>query len=349
MNAVEIATRAIGPGHPCCVIAEAGVNHNGDLALAKRLIDAAVEAGADAVKFQTFRADRLASAAAPKAAYQLRATDRRESQREMLRRLELSEPAHRALMAHCRQRRILFLSSAFEEVSADLLHRLSVRAFKIPSGEITNLPFLGHVARMGRPMIVSTGMATLEEVEQAMQTIRQAKNDQVILLHCVSDYPADPSDANLRAMHTMAEAFHVPVGYSDHTPGIEVALAAVALGACVIEKHLTLGRQLDGPDHHASIEPQEFVALVKGIRTVEAALGDGIKRPSASEHDVAAVARKSVVAAKDIPTGTRLTAELLAIQRPGTGIPPSMLAQVIGRTAVNDIPAETVLTMEMLK
>lgn len=343
---IKIAGRLIGPRRPCFIIAEAGVNHNGDLALAKQLVDAAVTAGADAVKFQTFKAERLASASAPKAAYQLQTTDRSESQLEMLRRLELSEPAHRALMAYCQEWRILFLSSPFEEESADVLEQLGVCAFKIPSGELTNLPFLEHVARKGKPMIVSTGMSTLAEVEQAVQAIRQMKNSQVVLLHCVSDYPADPSDANLRAMQTMADAFKVPVGYSDHTPGIEVALAAVALGACVIEKHFTCDRTLPGPDHRASLEPDELRRLVQGIRMVESALGDGRKAPVPREANTAAVARKSLVAARDIPAGSLLTEESIAIKRPGTGLPPAMLPSLVGRKTLRDIPVDTLLTLE---
>ncbi|MBI3021808.1 MAG: N-acetylneuraminate synthase [Candidatus Omnitrophica bacterium] len=343
-----IAERSVGPGQPCLIIAEAGVNHNGDMALARRLIDAAAEAGADAVKFQTFKAERLASASAPKAAYQWQATDRWESQREMLRRLELSESAHRGLMVSCQQRGILFLSSAFEEESADLLERLGVCAFKIPSGELTNLRFLEHVAQKGKPMIVSTGMSTLSEVEQAVQIIRRARNDQLILLHCVSDYPANPSDANLRAMHTMAEAFNVPVGYSDHTPGVDVALAAVALGACVIEKHFTLDRALPGPDHRASLEPNELRQLVEGIRRVEAALGHGRKEPAQREAPTAAVARKSLVAARDIPAGSLLTETLIVAKRPGTGLPPALLPQLVGRKTVHDIPAGALLTLDMV-
>ncbi len=346
---IEIAGRRIGRGHPCLIMAEAGVNHNGDLALARLLVDAAKAAGADAVKFQTFDADRLASAAAPKAGYQLATTDARESQRDMLRRLQLSTQAHEELMAYCRQREILFLSTPFEEASADLLERLGVAAFKLPSGELTNLSLLAHVARKGKPMIVSTGMATMDDVEQAVRTIRATGHDAFLLLHCVSNYPADPGEANLRAMRTMEEAFGVPVGYSDHTSGIEVSLAAVALGACVIEKHLTLNRELPGPDHAASLEPAEFAACVRGIRVVERSLGDGRKQPSPREVATAAAARKSLVAACDIPRGSRLTRQHLAIKRPGTGFAPSMLDQILGRTAAADIPADTVLTQEMLQ
>lgn len=344
---VTIAGRQIGSGQPCFIIAEAGVNHNGDPELARQLIDVAKTAGADAVKFQLFRADRLASAAAPKAGYQVRTTGGGESQLEMLRRLELPLEAHRALWDYCRARGMLFLSSPFDEDSADWLDALGVAAFKIPSGELTNLPFLAHVARKGKSLIVSTGMATLAEVEAAVRTIDAAGNRDVVLLHCVSNYPANPAEANLRAMQTMAEAFGLPVGYSDHTPGIEVALAAVALGACVIEKHFTLDRTLPGPDHRVSLEPQELVALVRGIRTVEAALGHGRKEPAPSEADTAAVARKSLVAAKDIAKGSTVTADSIAIKRPGTGLPPAVLDHLLGRTAIREIPADTLLTMEM--
>ncbi len=350
MTSVSIGSHEVGEGHSCFVIAEAGVNHNGDLALAQRLVDAAVDAGADAVKFQTFQADRLAAAMAPKAAYQRMRTNGYESQLEMLRRLELSSSAHETLVRHCRARGILFLSSAFDEASADLLERLDVPAFKIPSGELTNLPLLEHLARKGRPLIVSTGMATLEEVEQAVRAIRRAGAvPPLVLLHCVSSYPAPADHANLRAMDTLAGSFGCPVGYSDHTEGLEVALAAAARGACVIEKHLTLDRSLPGPDHHASSTPDEFPRLVHSIRVVEGALGDGRKAPAACERPIADVARKSLVTARDVPAGARLTAEAIAIKRPGTGLPPARLADVIGRVAARMIPADTLLSEEMLR
>jgi len=348
MDAVQIADRLIGRGQPCLVIAEAGVNHNGQVELAKRLIDAAAAAGADAVKFQTFDAGKLADRTAPKAAYQLRTTDRGESQLDMLRRLELPHAAYGPLQARAARRRLFFFSSPFDEASADFLERLDVPAFKIASGEITDVPLLRHIARKGRPVILSTGMSTLREVREAVEVIRRAGNEQVILLHCVSNYPADPADANLRAMRTMAKACGAPVGYSDHTPGIEVALAAVALGACVIEKHLTLDRSLPGPDHQASLEPGQLRALVRGIRTVEAALGHGRKEPARSEAATAAVVRKSVVAARRIPTGTALTARLLAAKRPGTGWPPSRRDELIGRRTKTDIPRGAMLTRDML-
>ena len=308
-----------------------------------------MEAGADAVKFQTFRSDRLAAPSAPKARYQAQATGREESQLEMLRRLELSEDAHRTLTAHCRARGILFLSTPFDEESADVLEQLGVPAFKISSGEVTNLPLLTHVAKKGKPMIVSTGMSTLTEVRAAVQAIRRHLSEGLVLLHCVSSYPADPADANLRAMSTMARTFRTPVGFSDHTPGLTVALAAAALGACVIEKHLTLDRTLPGPDHRISLEPGEFTALVREVRIVESSLGHGRKEPVASESEIAAVARKSLVAARTIPAGSRLTEQAIAIKRPGTGFSPAMLGQLIGRTATREIPAGTVLTQEMIR
>lgn len=346
---IDIGGRPIGNGHACFIIAEAGVNHNGDMEMARRLVDVAVESDADAVKFQTFKADRLVTECAPKADYQLETTDAGESHYQMLRRLELSSGAHDELVHYCHRRKIVFLSTPFDEESADALETLGVPAFKISSGEITNLPFLEHVARKAKPMIISTGMSTLEEVEAAVKVVFKAGNRNLVLLHCVTDYPADPRDANLRAMDTMAEAFGVPVGFSDHTPGIEVALAAVARGACVLEKHFTLDCSLPGPDHRASLEPDDLARLVKGIRTVEAALGHGRKEPAESEAKIAAAARKSIVAARDIPAGTPLTAELLSFKRPGTGLPPSRLRELVGRVTAKAIAADTVLTLEMLR
>lgn len=345
---IKIANRIIGVDHPCFIIAEAGVNHNGDITVAHRLVDVAAESGADAIKFQTFLADRLVTSVAPKADYQLQTTDAAESQYDMLKRLELSEQAHRELITHCSEKRIIFLSTPFDEESADLLDALNVPAFKIPSGEITNLPFLDHVARKARPMIVSTGMASLGEVESAVRVITSTGNTQIILLHCVSNYPAEPADINLRAMQTMAQAFGVPVGFSDHTLGIEIALAAVALGAAVIEKHFTLDRSLPGPDHQASLEPDELKAMVHGIRNITFALGDGRKQPVPSEANTAAVARKSVIARRAIPQGVTLSENDLAILRPGSGLPPMMLPYLLGRITRVDITQGTLITLEML-
>ncbi len=348
MGSIEVAGHSIGLGDPCFIIAEAGVNHNGSLEMARQLIDAAAEVGADAIKFQTFQAERLAAPGAPKASYQMRTTDHNESQFDLLRRLELAPNAHQDLIAYAQEKRLVFLSSPFDEESADLLVGLGLPALKIPSGEITNLPFLAHVAHQGKPMIVSTGMSRLGEVEKALETIEAAGSPDVILLHCVSNYPADPADVNLRAMQTMATAFRKPVGYSDHTFGVEAALGAVALGACVIEKHVTLDRGLPGPDHLASSEPHELAALIRSIRTLEAALGDGRKGPAKSEANTASVARKSLVAARDIGAGELLTDELIAVKRPGTGLQPALGPYLVGRVARVGIPAGSVIALEML-
>lgn len=346
---VDISAHQVGEGHPCFIIAEAGVNHNGSLDMARQLVDAAVESGSDAVKFQTFKADELVTPDAPKAEYQMRTTDGTESQYEMIRRLELTLEMHQKLIEYCHERGILFMSSPFDESSADLLDDFDVPVFKIPSGEITNLPFLAHVAAKGKPMIVSTGMANLAEVETAIETIRYAGGKEVVLLQCVSNYPAEPAQANLRAMKTMEQKFEVPIGYSDHTQGIEVAIAAAALGATVIEKHFTLDRSLPGPDHEASLEPGELDAMVKGIRIAEAALGTGDKVPFASEASTADVARKSLVAAIDISAGTVLTKELVGIKRPGTGLPPAMRAEIIGKTIRTALAAGTLISLEMVE
>lgn len=345
---IRIGERVIGAGQPCFVIAEAGVNHNGSLEMARRLVDAAVQAAADAVKFQTFRSEKAISPFAPKAAYQVETTGAGESQLEMVRKLELPPEAFRELKSYCAQRGILFLSTPFDDESADLLDELGMAAFKVPSGEITNLPFLEHVARKGKPLIVSTGMCELEEVRTAVDCLQRAGARELALLHCVSSYPAPAASINLRAMATLRETFGVPVGFSDHTLGIAIPLAAVALGACIVEKHMTLDCKLPGPDHRASLEPGDFAAMVAGIRAVEASLGDGAKRPAAEERNTAEVARRSLVAACAIPAGTVLRAEHIAILRPGTGLAPALREQVIGRRAARDIPAGTLLTWEML-
>jgi N-acetylneuraminate synthase len=348
VDAIKIAEKYVGAGHPCFIIAEAGVNHNGDLELARQLVDVAVASGSDAVKFQTYTTEKVMSRLAPKAEYQLQTTEVKESQFEMSKGLELPLEAFQDLKAYCDRLGILFLSSPFDEDSIDLLASLGVAAFKVPSGEITNLPYLTRMAKYGRPMIVSTGMAYLSEVETAVQTIEKAGNRQYALLHCVSNYPADPANINLRAMHTLSRAFDMPSGYSDHTPGIEIPLAAVAMGACVVEKHFTTDRNLPGPDQLASLEPTELTAMVQGIRTVESAIGNGRKDPAASEANTAAVARKSLVAARNIPANTKLTEELIAIKRPGTGLAPVQRDNLLGRTTIVDISEDSLLTWEML-
>jgi N,N'-diacetyllegionaminate synthase len=348
MKRIDIGTHIIGPGHPCFIIAEAGVNHNGDEKTALALIDAAKSAGADAVKFQSFKADNVITPGAPKAAYQKQTTSADESQLDMVKRLELSADVHWRLQAHCRETGILFLSTPFDEENADLLESMGLPLVKVPSGEITNLDFIRYVAAKGKPLLVSTGMACLGEVETAVRTVELTGNDRLALLHCVSNYPAHAADVNLRAMAVMSEAFGLPVGYSDHTLGMEVALAAVALGACVIEKHFTLDRAMPGPDHRASLEPHELAAMVRGIRTVESAMGNGRKQPAPSEAAVAEVARRSLVAAMDIKSGTVLTAGMIAVKRPGTGLAPSFKSIVVGRRAVQDIPAGALLSWESI-
>jgi N,N'-diacetyllegionaminate synthase len=344
---IRIGDHSIGPNKPCFFIAEAGVNHNGNVETAHRLVEAAARCGADAIKFQTFKAERVVTQSAPKADYQRQTTDRSESQFDMLKKLELDAQAHRALLEHCRDIQLLFLSTPFDEESVDLLDQLGLPAFKTPSGEITNLRYLEHVARKGKPMIVSTGMSYLGEVEAAVQTIEKTGNPDLVLLHAVSNYPAAPSDINLRAMETMMKAFGVPVGYSDHTSGMEVPLAAAALGACVIEKHFTLDRNLPGPDHKASMEPAEVEGLIKGIRMVQQALGNGRKEPAASEMNTALATRKSLVAACFLPAGTVVGEEAISLKRPGTGLPPSFLKYLVGRKTRMDIPADAVLSLDM--
>lgn len=329
------------------IIAEAGVNHNGDLALARQLIDVAAAAGADIVKFQTFTADRLATRAAPKADYQSENTGTTESQHDMLRRLELTPEMHRELIAHCGKRHIGFLSTGFDVESIDLLVSLGQEQFKIPSGEITNLPYLRHLGRLGKAVILSTGMATLNEVEAAVDTLERAgtPRTRMTVLHCTTEYPAPMGDVNLRAMQSMHAALGVRVGYSDHTPGIEVAIAAVAMGATLIEKHFTLDRKLPGPDHRASLEPHELRAMVAAIRNIELAMGDGIKRPAPSEAKNQAVARKSLVASRQIAAGEIFSAANLTAKRPGTGISPMRWDDIVGRRAPRDFSADELIEL----
>ncbi len=333
---------------PCFIIAEAGVNHNGRLDLALRLVDVAVEAGADAVKFQTFIAEQVMSSGAPKAAYQQQTTGADESQLDMVKRLQLDFDSFRQIKDYCDRRGILFLSTPFDWTSADFLDDLGVPLFKVPSGEVVNHPFLEYLARKGKPIIMSTGMCYLSEVDEALRVIRRYNNQPLALLHCTSNYPAAVADVNLLAMQTMSAAFQLPVGYSDHTQGIEIALAAVALGARVIEKHFTLDKTLFGPDHLSSLEPQELQAMVHGIRKVEGSLGHGRKEPAPSEADVAAVARRSLVAACDLPAGTVLTEAHIAILRPGTGIPPMLRTYLLGRTVRTAISVGSLLEWRQL-
>jgi N,N'-diacetyllegionaminate synthase len=329
------------------IIAEAGVNHNGDLALAKKLIDVAAEAGADLVKFQTFSADRLATRTAPKADYQNQTTAGTESQYHMLSRLELSVDMHQALIAHCAVCNIGFFSTGFDVESVDLLVSLGQEHFKIPSGEITNLSYLRHIGQFGKTVILSTGMATLGDIEAAIAVLEQSGTPRALItvLHCTTEYPTPMDEVNLRAMQSIQAAFGVAVGYSDHTPGIEVATAAAALGASVIEKHFTLDRNLPGPDHKASLEPDELKAMVAAVRNIEIALGDGIKRLTPSEIRNKPVARKSLVASQAIKAGEAFNAGNITTKRPGSGISPMRLDEVLGRRAPRDFDSDELIEL----
>ena len=324
------------------VIAEAGVNHNGDINLAKLLINAAADAGADYVKFQTFSADRQVTRNAQKAHYQVQTTGAAESHYEMLKRLEISADMHEELMAHCRQRNIGFLSTGFDIESVDFLYSLGMRLLKIPSGEVTNLPYLRHIGALDGDVILSTGMCSLGEVEAALDVLEQAGSarERITVLHCTTEYPAPMGEVNLRAMQSLGAALGVRTGYSDHTEGIEVPIAAVALGACLIEKHFTLDRKLPGPDHKASIEPGELATMIASIRNIELSLGDGIKRVTASERMNRAVARKSIVASRPIRKGERFSVDNLTTKRPGDGISPMRWDELLGRVASRDFVAD---------
>lgn len=329
------------------IIAEAGVNHNGDLNLAKQLIDAAADAGADLVKFQTFNASRQVTRAAKKADYQTQTTDGKESQHDMLQRLELTEAMHHELITHCAARNIGFFSTGFDIQSIDLLLSLGQDHFKIPSGEITNLPYLRRIGQLGKGVILSTGMATLGDIEAAIDVLEQAGTPRanITVLHCTTEYPTPMHEVNLRAMQSIHTAFGVAVGYSDHTQGIEVAISAVALGATVIEKHFTLDRTMPGPDHQASLEPAELKAMVAAIRNIEVALGDGIKRLTPGEARNKPVARKSLVASQAIQAGDVFTEQNVTTKRPGTGISPMRWDEVLGHLAPRNFAADELIEL----
>jgi N-acetylneuraminate synthase len=330
-------------GARCLIIAEAGVNHNGDVGLAHRLVDVAADAAADVIKFQTFDPDRLVARDAPKAEYQVARTSAGETQRDMLRKLRLPREAYIELRQHATERGLAFLSTPFDEASADFLVQLGVPALKVPSGEITNHPLLAHVARQGLPLLVSTGMASLDEVSLALAVIAANGNPPVALFHCVTSYPATPADCNLAAMAAMRALFAVPAGWSDHTQGVGISCAAVAMGAELLEKHFTTDRSLPGPDHAASLEPEELRTMIAAVRAVEAARGDGVKKPAAAEVPLAAVVRRSLHARGDLAPGSVLTAADLIALRPGTGIPPSSLASIVGRTLACAVSAGQML------
>ncbi|MFA5335883.1 MAG: N-acetylneuraminate synthase [Candidatus Omnitrophota bacterium] len=317
------------------IIAEAGVNHNGSLKTAIKMVDAAAKAGCDAVKFQTFKAESLACAHAPKAAYQRRSTGRSGSQCDMLKKLELDDRAHKALKRHCAKRGIEFISTPYDEESVSFLCRLGVKTIKVPSGEITNYPYLRKIGGSGKRVILSTGMSDMGEVKRAVRVLAASgtKRGKITVMQCNSEYPTPFRDANILAMLTLKKALNLDAGYSDHTPGIEAPIAAAALGATVIEKHFTLDRNMRGPDHKASLEPGELAAMVRAIRNIEEALGDGVKRPSPSESGNRVIARKSIVAARRIARGEAFCPENLAVKRPGNGMSPMEWDRVIGRKA----------------
>lgn len=329
------------------VIAEAGVNHNGSLDTAYKLIDAAKNSGADAVKFQSFKADSLVSKKAEKAVYQKQTTSSNESQYEMIKKLELSLEDHHKLIAYCLIKEIQFLSSPFDLDSIDLLNDLGLETFKIPSGEIINLPYLKKLGKLNKNIILSTGMADLGEIEEALDILIESgtKKENITVLHCNTEYPTPFEDVNLEAMLTIKNAFDVKVGYSDHTNGIEVPIAAVALGAEVIEKHFTLDRNMEGPDHKASLEPTELEAMVKSIRNIEKAMGDGIKKPSKSELKNKSIARKSLIATKKIGKGDLFTEGNIGIKRPGNGISPMRWDEVIGTKASKDFEIDDLIEL----
>ena len=327
------------------IIAEAGVNHNGSVEMAFQLIDVAAAAGADAVKFQTFKAEKVIAANAAKAGYQKDTTGSDESQLEMVKKLELDETAHTKLYQYCQHKGIQFLSTPFDLESIDLLNRLGLEIFKIPSGEITNLPYLRKLGALKKRLIMSTGMADLGEIEDALDVLTEPGTpmENITVLHCNTEYPTPFEDVNLRAMLTIGHAFGVAVGYSDHTLGIEVPIAAVAMGATIIEKHFTLDRNLPGPDHRASLEPHELTAMISGIRNIEKALGTGIKKPSLSELKNKFVARKSIVAATPIKEGETFTEMNITVKRPGTGITPMRWDEMIGRKAGRDYKTDEII------
>ncbi|MHA1185403.1 MAG: N-acetylneuraminate synthase [Candidatus Heimdallarchaeota archaeon] len=348
MKEVLIGKTLVGKNHPTFVIAEAGVNHNGDLAIAKKMVDAAIESGANAIKFQTFKAENLAKKNAPKAAYQKNLTDKDETQYQMLKKLELSKDDTKKIFSYCEKKAIECFSTPYGIESAKILQELKTSAFKIGSGDTDNYPLLKMIAKLNTPIILSSGMSNLGEVEASIRWVRDGGCEDIILLHCVTSYPAKFEDVHLRVLKTFQQAFDVIIGFSDHTPGIAIPIAAVALGAKVIEKHFTLDKNLPGPDHKASLEPQELKAMIDGIRDVEASLGSPIKRLLPNEIPIKAVARKSITASVDIPKGMIITEEMLTVKRPGKGISPRYWEIVIGQQARIDIEKDQVIGWDMI-
>lgn len=348
MRKVKIEDKLVGDGEPVFIVAEAGVNHNGDVDLGKKLIDVAKDAETDAVKFQAFKAENVVTKYAEKARYQKETTGPNKSQYNMIKRLELKGEEFRELYNYAKKNNIIFLSSAFDKESVDLLHDLGVPAFKVPSGEITNFPLLRYIAEKKKPIILSTGMSTIGEIEEALEVIREKGVEDIVLLHCVTSYPAKIEDVNLRVIEALRRRFKLPVGFSDHTLGITIPIAAAALGAVLVEKHFTLDRTLPGPDHRASLEPDELRDMIRAIRDVEKALGDGIKKPTEDEERIKKVVRRSIVAKMRIPKGAVITEDMLDLKRPGVGIEPKYLNEIIGKRAKKDIKPDELITFDKL-
>ncbi len=349
LDAFRIGEKQVGAGSPAFIIAEAGVNHNGDVRLAYRLIDAAKRAGADAVKFQAFRADRLVSTGTPKVAYQQSTTEASETHYDMIKKLEIDEEFQKKLFAHCRRRNIIFLSTPYDVPSARFLNRLGVKAFKIASADIADLPLHDYVASTGKPVIFAVGMATYGEIERALAVYRKRGSRAVAMLHCVSNYPASHPSLNLNVITTLRSAFPIPVGYSDHSLGNTAAVAAAVLGACVFEKHFTLDKTMQGPDHKASVEPEEFRSFAEAIRLTPVVLGSPVKAVQAEEASMRAISRKSLVASRAISKGSSITASMLTLKRPGSGIAYADIGFVVGRKAKRDIPPDTLIALRDLE
>ncbi|MBI2670102.1 MAG: N-acetylneuraminate synthase [Candidatus Yanofskybacteria bacterium] len=350
METIKIGNKEVGFNKPVFVIAEAGVNHNGSIELALKLIDVAKNSGADAVKFETFKAEQVALASVPMAAYQIKNIGKIESQVAMLKKLELNEKFYQPIMAHCKKIGIIFLSTphgGFESVG--FLNDLGVPAFKFGSGDLTNLPVLEYAAKIGKPMIISTGMATTEEVKRAVSHIKKTGNNKIILLHCTTEYPCPPENVNLRAMAALKEKFGVLVGYSDHTLGINVPIMAATLGAVLIEKHMTLDKNMPGPDHNASVESEELRQMISAIKNTGAILGSRVKKPTPEELSLRNIARKSIVSIKDTKRGELFTANNIGIKRPGTGLEPKYYFKVLGSKAVKDIKADVLISKNDFK
>lgn len=349
MKPIDIANHKVGPNYPCFIVAEAGVNHNGDMEIAYQLIDAAAEAGVDAIKFQAFVTEELITLDAPRANYQVLSTGESSSQYDMLKSLELTTDQQEELKIYCENLGIVYLCTPYENSSVDMLDNLGVVAFKIASTDTTNIPFLRYIAQKNRPVILSTGMSTLGEVELAVSTLQDnGLEGKIVILQCTSEYPAPMNEINLRAMITMQQAFNCPVGFSDHTPGIGAGPWAVAIGACLVEKHFTLDRNMTGPDHRASLQSDELSQLVQTIRNVEVALGDGVKKLVPSEKSNKRYMQKSLVARNFIPKGQRICSDDLTLKRPAIGLVPKLWDQVVGRRAACDIQVDEILKMESI-